>query len=478
MMLQAPTNDRKTQTKPHSPASPKTAEQLPEQQNNLAALQKTYGNQAVLRMIRRSSVANPIQGVLQPKCACGNSAGSSGSCAECQSKQEGILQTKLQIGEVGDRYEQEADRVADMVMRMPEPTLERQPELAKAGEEMIQRRAITQLETSEVPSIVHEVLNSPGQMLDAETRTFFEPRFGQDFSPIRIHTDRQAALSARSVGALAYASGSHIAFGAGQYAPTTDSGKALLAHELAHTLQQTGQQTRHSHSGGLLSRRVAGVNCTANQFGAPNDPRGDLIAADQIAIDLSNQMAQGLAADVQTVQGGIPVNPSTTLQAFENHFGLPVAAGAGFLNRLTGVVRRTQEIALSEELSIVSRRFAGVARLMNQGLSYNCPGNRPLSLIGCLPGTCAGADAFSCPGNSLVALCTTFWTNFDDTARAQILIHESFHITLGNIGVGSILDATTRGSGRNFNIAGCYEALIADGTGADSGVSCPDVPAA
>jgi hypothetical protein len=240
---------------------------------------------------------------------------------------------------------------------------------------------------------------------------------------------------------------------------------------LVHTLQQGDEHRR------TLARRVVRVNCPANQSGAPDDPQADLITADQIAIDLSNQMAEGLAADAATVRGGIPDAPSATLQAFEDHFGLPIAAGSGFLNRLTGSVRPTQEIALSEELAVVSRRFAGVARVMSQGLSYTCPGAAPLSLVGCTPATCAVGDAFSCPGNSLVALCSTFWTNFGDTARAQVLIHEALHITLGNIGVGSILDATTRGPGRNFNIAGCYEAMVADQTGADSGADCPEVPA-
>jgi hypothetical protein len=443
----------------------------------------------------RSPSISPLstgQPLIQRQCACG------GGCPRC--KDNLTLQTKLKISEPGDQYEQEADRIADQVMRMPKPTIQRQMESKEEEEGMVQRKARTiplrqiysssswQKATSPenqsdngndvAPPIIDEVLRSPGQPLDQSTRTFFEPRFGQDFSHIRVHTDMQAALSAQSVGALAYAAGgAHIAFDIGQYTPATDSGKVLLAHELAHTLQQTAPQNSYRPTEAVLSRRVASVNCPANQFGAADNPRGDLETADQMAIDLSNQMAQDLAADAQTVQNGIPNDLSATLQAFEDHFGLPVAVGAGFLNRLTGVVRPTQETALREELSILSRRFAGVARLMSQGLSYNCPGNGSLSLRGCLPGTCDGSDAFSCPGNSLVAICTNFWSDFDDTARAQILIHESFHITLGNIGVGNILDATTRGSGRNFNIAGCYEALIADGTGADSHVSCPNIPA-
>ncbi len=233
MMLQAPTNDRKTQTKPHSPASPKTAEQLPEQQNNLAALQKTYGNQAVLRMIGRSPAANPVQGVLQRKCACGNTAGSSGSCAECQSKQEGILQTKLQIGEVGDRYEQEADRVADQVMAAPAHSV------ISGAPPRIQRftgQAIEGADTA--PASVGQTLASPGSPLEPLLQQDMEQRFSHDFSRVRVHSDAAAEQSAQEVNANAYTVGHDIVFGAGQFAPNTDSGRRLLAHELVHVVQQ------------------------------------------------------------------------------------------------------------------------------------------------------------------------------------------------------------------------------------------------
>jgi uncharacterized protein DUF4157 len=423
--------------------------------------QRTVGNQAVLRIVNpaHAAAAGLEAGAgtapLQRKCACG------GQCAECKKKEGATLHRSARGGN------------------------------PKTG----------------VPASVHETLRSPGQRLEPGVRSVMESRFGEDFASVKVHADRSAAASAEKVNALAYTSGDHIVFGRSQYAPSTSAGRELIAHELAHVVQQRGfdgMPTRISdpseplekeadraantlmgpgslaaekgQAGGTLFRRVVRVNCAANQFGAPDDPRADLETADGIAIDLATQTAADLLTDSQTVQGGIPAAPSASLQAFEDHFGLPVAAGTGFLNRLTGTIRPNQEIALSEELAIVSRRFAGVARLMTQGLSYNCPGNHPLSLIGCLPGNCTQGDAFSCPGNSLVALCSTFWTDFDDNARGQILIHESLHITLGNIGVGSILDATTRGAGRNFNIAGCYEALLTDLTAADSHAECPDVP--
>jgi len=95
--------------------------------------------------------------------------------------------------------------------------------------------------TTGVPPIVHEVLRSPGHPLDSHTRSFMEPRFGHDFSAVRVHADSRAAESARSVGALAFTAGRHVVFGAGTYAPHSSSGRCLLAHELTHVVQQGAQ---------------------------------------------------------------------------------------------------------------------------------------------------------------------------------------------------------------------------------------------
>ena len=91
-----------------------------------------------------------------------------------------------------------------------------------------------------VPQVVHDVLGSGGQPLDAAARADMEPRFGRDFSRVRIHTDPRAADSARAVSALAYTLGDHIVFGRSQYAPGTGAGRQLLAHELTHVVQQGG----------------------------------------------------------------------------------------------------------------------------------------------------------------------------------------------------------------------------------------------
>ena len=86
---------------------------------------------------------------------------------------------------------------------------------------------------------VKDVLRSPGRQLDGELRAIFEPRLGHDFSKVRVHTDPEAAASARSVRAHAYTVGNDVVFAHKQYAPHSPAGQRLIAHELAHVVEQT-----------------------------------------------------------------------------------------------------------------------------------------------------------------------------------------------------------------------------------------------
>ena len=157
------------------------------------------------------------------------------------------LQGKLRVSTPGNICEEEADRVSERVMRMPEP-LQRACPMSQTD----QGREHERLQTNRVevgtaaqisaPPIVHEVLRSPGQPLDPGTRAFMEPRFGHDFGAVRVHTDAAAAASSHELGARAYTVGRHIAFGAGQFLPVTTVGQRLLAHELVHTIQQAGSE--------------------------------------------------------------------------------------------------------------------------------------------------------------------------------------------------------------------------------------------
>ena len=129
-----------------------------------------------------------MQPLLQRKCACGKSSPSGEKCPECEQK--------------------------------------------------LQRKPTTPAKLGEVPPIVHDVLATPGQPLDPETRAFMEPRFGHDFSKVRVHTDAKAAESAQAVNGLAYAVRNDVVFSVGQYQPHATVGKHLLAHELTHVIQQ------------------------------------------------------------------------------------------------------------------------------------------------------------------------------------------------------------------------------------------------
>lgn len=160
----------------------------------------------------------------------------------------------ITVNKPGDPFEQEADHVADQIMRMPDPVKIQRTCSKCEDEDKLQRKCagcekeedINKLQRKETgtgpvlaPPIVHEVLSSPGQALDASTRDFFEPRFGHDFSRVRVHADAKAAEAAQAVNALAYTVGRDIVFGQGQYMSGDSRGRSLIAHELTHVIQQT-----------------------------------------------------------------------------------------------------------------------------------------------------------------------------------------------------------------------------------------------
>jgi len=90
------------------------------------------------------------------------------------------------------------------------------------------------------PALVHNVLRSPGQPLDPDTRAYMEPRFGHDFGNVRVHADARANESSTALAANAYTAGRNIVFGAGRYVPGSPDGRRLIAHELTHVVQQAG----------------------------------------------------------------------------------------------------------------------------------------------------------------------------------------------------------------------------------------------
>jgi len=175
-----------------------------------------------------------------------------------------LIQPKLRIGAANDKYEQEADRVADQVMGMPDGQgMDSRTQISGlASGSSIQRRCTgcqqkpeegnrlqAKASPGHAPAITPSVasgiqsLKGSGQPLPASSRGYFEPRFGHDFSRVRIHVDNRAASMADSIGARAFTLGQNVVFGDGQYQPDSREGRRLIAHELAHTVQQDNGST-------------------------------------------------------------------------------------------------------------------------------------------------------------------------------------------------------------------------------------------
>jgi hypothetical protein len=186
----------------------------------------------------------------KPGCACG------GGCPRCKNKLP--IQPKLTVSEPGDTYEQEADPVADQVLATPV-----HPGVSGASPCIQRFSGHSNGQVDAAPSSVDQVLASPGRPLDPTLRQDMEQRFGHDFSRVRVHSGAADERSARDVSAHAYTVGHDIVFGAGQFAPRTPDGRRLIAHELAHVVQQTGGANqaalRLSTAGTLFVQRDAAV---------------------------------------------------------------------------------------------------------------------------------------------------------------------------------------------------------------------------
>lgn len=180
------------------------------------------------------------------------------------------IQTKIDIGAPNDRYEQEADSVADRIVSTPDSAVSVAPsktsgikrktpytgiiypmQISRIAMKRVQREGTTKTTASPTvkPLNIEAKLNSTagrGSPMDAKTRAFMEPRFGADFSQVRIHTGREAMQMNNALGSYAFAFNNNIYFNQGQYQPETAAGKRLLAHELTHVVQQGAAVQRKS----------------------------------------------------------------------------------------------------------------------------------------------------------------------------------------------------------------------------------------
>ncbi len=192
----------------------------------------------------------------QVQCPC------DGGCPRCG----GEIQAKLKVGAANDKYEREADMVAERVIRMPEPRLQRE----EKKELPIRLKAASDAPLSASPDLQQRIqaLKGGGQQLAQPVRRFFEPRFHRDFSRVRVHTGAATAGLARKVNANAFTTGKHIVFAAGRYAPATGAGKQLLAHELTHVIQQDAQRKT------TLQRQLAGCTDKCKKGGPAKQESG------------------------------------------------------------------------------------------------------------------------------------------------------------------------------------------------------------
>ncbi len=184
-----------------------------------------------------------------------------------------LIQAKLKVSQPGEVYEQEADRMADAVMRTPAQALQRTAAAYAAGgpacskcqgekETLVQRKG-GRVSEDFAPDSFHTL--GSGQPLDLATRTFMDSRFDHDFSQVRLHTDARAAESARAVNALAYTVGRDVVFAEGQYKVETTAGKRLLAHELTHVVQQVAGVAQTTLSPKALAESIEKENSEASQ---------------------------------------------------------------------------------------------------------------------------------------------------------------------------------------------------------------------
>lgn len=202
------------------------------------------------------------------------------------------IQTKLTIGSPNDRYEKEADQVADMVMKMPasneSQTVQRKP-LTSIPSSFIQRQKGKGEEEEMVQMKKEGSNNKPsttldsslqeskggGKTMDSSTRSNMENSIGADFSSVKIHTNENAVQMNHSLSAKAFTHGNDVYFNKGQYNPKSSEGKHLLAHELAHVVQQRGNKIQTN----LIQRYFDATGSKGSAIGSSYRISDDLTTA-------------------------------------------------------------------------------------------------------------------------------------------------------------------------------------------------------
>jgi len=198
-----------------------------------------------------------------------------------------VIQPKLAVGAANDRYEREADRVAEQILRKIDPISSVSNSLA--GRYVVQEKPVAQSQigfgggqvSSETESAIRQE-KGRGSPLDKSFRPKMEQAFGADFGKVRVHTDQRADQLSRSIQAQAFTTGRDIFFKQGEYNPSSQRGRGLLTHELTHVVQQNGASSLQrkedapeiTRSGGdtpWISRRIERINQTVGNASYKND---------------------------------------------------------------------------------------------------------------------------------------------------------------------------------------------------------------
>lgn len=270
------------------------------------SVERRTAHQTLPSRSKAANLAPPVESNIQDRVRFGHDL----SRIPLRSGARRRLQPKLKIDEPSDAHEREADRVAEHVTRMSEPHPQRACACGGGGsvtggtcdacskKRSLQRKAVDSGIFDELPTQVDSALAATGRPLDAETRRFFEPRFGYDFSRVRVHVDDAAAGSVR---AHAFTVGERIVFAANQYRPTTHEGRRLLAHELTHVIQQSGSDSSGARRAAALQRKG-------------NDDGGDGGMVQVIAKE-NGKVAVVLVRDGKIVRGYAEITPPPGMTA-------------------------------------------------------------------------------------------------------------------------------------------------------------------
>ena len=243
-----------------------------------------------------------------------------------ESEGEAPGQAKLTIGQPNDRYEQEADRVAARVVSAPTTAVQRSgsPLSSFKQAHYLQRKGGAGAASAEFEQRLQGT-KSGGTALNEEVRGFMEPRFGADFSQVRVHTDTTAVNLNKEVGAKAFTHGNDIYFNSGKYTPNSTDGKELLAHELTHTIQQTGSKIRRKinkeKTKSILQNSKQEVALNARQVNLDKMTLSKQTASkdtfSQVA-DKSNALDQSEEKHIQGTGSGTPQKKSERKTSADN----------------------------------------------------------------------------------------------------------------------------------------------------------------